>query len=53
MFYLFILCAFVKNEKRLAKFLDKYNVGMSLYKSNANFTQWEKVNKNRTKTPCN
>ncbi len=42
-----------KNEKNFAKFLDKMNIGMSLYKSNADFTQWSKVEKNGDLTPCN
>jgi len=42
-----------KNEKNFAKFLSKYNLGLSLYKSNADFTQWEKVNTDGTTTPCN
>jgi hypothetical protein len=43
-----------KKKQRFAKFLDKMDFGMSLYQATDNtFTQWEKVNKNGTTTPCN
>ena len=42
-----------KNEKKFAKFLNNYNMGLELFKSNNDFTQWEKVNPDGTTTPCN
>ena len=41
-----------KNEKRFVKFLDDFNMGLDLYKANDDFSQWEKVNPDGTKTPC-
>jgi hypothetical protein len=32
-----------KQKKKLAKFLDKMDFGMSLYQANDDFTQWEKI----------
>lgn len=40
-------------KQRLAKFLDKLDFGMSLYQTNDDFTEWEKINKSGDTTPCN
>jgi hypothetical protein len=43
-----------KQKKQFAKFLDDEDFGMSLYQATGDtFTEWEKVNKNGTTTPCN
>lgn len=42
-----------KKKKKFAKFLDKMDIGMSLYQANDNFTQWVKYNKSGNPTPCN
>lgn len=42
-----------KNEMNFVKFIEKYNLGISIYKSNENFTEWEKINNDGTTTPCN
>lgn len=42
-----------KQKKKLAKFLDKVDFGMSLYQANDDFTEWEKINKSGDPIPCN
>ncbi|MBT8243926.1 MAG: hypothetical protein HKP48_07925 [Winogradskyella sp.] len=42
-----------KKKQRFAKFLDKMDIGISLYEANDDFSQWSKINKNGTTTPCN
>lgn len=42
-----------KQKKMYAKFLDKNDLGVSLYQANDDFTEWEKINKSGAPTPCN
>jgi hypothetical protein len=39
--------------KKFAKFLDKMDLGMSLYQANEDFIEWKKINKSGDPTPCN
>lgn len=42
-----------KQKKKFAKFLDKNDLGLSLYQANDDFSQWKKINKSGDPTPCN
>jgi len=42
-----------KQKKKFAKFLDKNDMGLTMYQANENFNEWEKVNKSGNTTPCN
>ncbi|WP_445718305.1 hypothetical protein [Flavobacterium sp.] len=42
-----------KQKKKFAEFLEELELGISLFQTNDSFTQWEKINKSGTPTPCN